>query len=169
MLKINLLRLTNRSVYAGAEVNIGNVNNILADYEKAELHWKNASGINQSIGNLEQEGFLLQNIGGYYYSRKKYDSAMESYQKALNIFLSIGNDLNRGRILWNIGEVYITICEYQNALNSLNEAQRLFNVIKNYGELLDVLFMQAKLYYKIGDLRKLERKSMNLALTYSEL
>ena len=153
---------------SGAEVNIGNVNNILADYEKAELHWKNASVINQSIGNLEQEGFLLQNIGGYYYSRKKYSLSMESYQKALNIFLSIGNDLNRGRILWNMGEVYLTQCEYQHALNSLNEAQKLFNFIKNYEEVLDVLFMQGKLYYKIGDHRNLEKKIYEFNTTYFE-
>ena len=91
---------------------------------------------------------------------------MESYQKALNIFLSIGNDLNRGRVLWNMGEVHLTQCEYQHALNSLNEAQRLFNFIKNYGELLDVLFMQAKLYYKIGDHRELEKKIYEFSTTY---
>lgn len=141
---------------AGAEVNIGNVYNIFSDYKSAEEHWQNASKINQSIGNLEQQGMLLQNMGGFYFNRNNFELAVKSYQKALNIFMSIGNDFSRAIVLWDLGEIYISICEFEKALNSLNEAHYLFDQVKNYDELLDVLFMKGKLFYKIGAYQKLE-------------
>lgn len=152
---------------AGAEVNIGNVFNILSNYEKAEEHLQNASKINQSIGNLDQEGLLLQNLGIFYFNRQKFDSAIQSYQKAIKIFLSIGNDLSRGLVLWDLGEIYITICEYEKALNSLNEAQHLFEQMNNYSELSDVLIMKGKLFYKIGAFQKLEEILESFQISYS--
>lgn len=152
---------------AGTEVNIGNIYTLLADYEKAEEHWKNASQINQSIGNLDQEGLLLQNIGILYFNLQKFDFAIQSYNKAIKIFLSIGNDLSRGIVLWNLGEIYIAICEYEYALHALNEAQQLFELLNNYAELSDVLFMKAKLFYKIGAFQKLEETLKSFNINYS--
>ncbi len=125
---------------AGAEVNIGNIYNIIGNYEKAEEHWKNASRINQSIGNLEQEGLLLQNIGIFYFNLQKFDSAIQSYHKAIKIFLSIGNDLNRGLVFWNLGRnLHYQFVNIEYALNYLNEAQQLFERLNNYAELSDVI------------------------------
>jgi tetratricopeptide (TPR) repeat protein len=141
---------------SGIEVNIGNIYNILGNYEQAEAHFQNASRINQSIGNLEQEGLLLQNIGIFYYNCRKYNLAMQSYHKAIKIFLSIGKDLSRGIVLWDLAEIYISVCEYEKALKSLDEAQYLFEQLNNHDELLDVLFMKGKLFYKIGVYQRLE-------------
>ena len=135
---------------AGAEVNIGNVYNILSNYEKAEEHWQSASHINQSIGNLDQEGMLRQSLGVFYYNRGKYKLALESYLKARNVFLSLGNEISAGQNLWNLAEVHITLCDYQEAFNSLNKAKLFFERINNYKELSDVLFLLCKLFFVIG-------------------
>jgi len=152
---------------AGAEVNIGNIYNITGNYVKAEEHLQNASRINQSIGNLEQEGLLLQNLGIFYFNLQKFDSAIQSYHKAIKIFLSIGNDLSRGLVLWDLGEICIAVCEYEYALHALNEAQQLFELLNNYAELSDVLFMKAKLFYKIGAFQKLEETLNSFYMNYS--
>src|SRR4030066_260555 len=154
---------------AGAEVNIGNIYSIQKDYDKAELHWKSASKINQSIGNLEQEGILLQSWGVFYYDRTKYESAVQSYTKAQNIFLSLGKEVRRGQVLWNLGEVYTSLCEYQRVLESIYEARTLFERIQNYEELADVLFMLGKLYFKIGFNNKLEETFVEFNSNYSKL
>lgn len=140
---------------AGAEVNIGNIYTLLADYDKAEEHWKNASKINQSIGNLEQEGMLQQSFGVFYLYRQQNDKAVDSYSKALKIFISIGKDLNKAQVLWNFAEVYIITSEYQKALTFLSEAKKIFQQLENYEELSDVLFLLFKIYYKIGYLEKM--------------
>jgi tetratricopeptide (TPR) repeat protein len=152
---------------SGAEVNIGNIYNIIGSYVQAEEHLQNASRINQSIGNLEQEGLLLQNIGIFYFNLQKIELAIQSYKKAIKIFLSIGNDLSRGLVFWDLGEIYVTVCEYENALNALDEAQRIFEQLNNYVELSDVLFLKAKLFYKIGAFQKLEEILKSFYTNYS--
>ncbi len=142
---------------SGTEVNIGNIYNIFGNHKKAEEHLKNASRINQSIGNLDQEGLLMQNLGAFYFNLDNFESAIKSYQKAHNIFLSIGNELSRAIVLWDLGEIYTSYCEYDHALNSLNEAESIFIRMNNYTELLDDLFMKGKLFYKIGEFQKLEQ------------
>jgi serine/threonine protein kinase/tetratricopeptide (TPR) repeat protein len=154
---------------AGAEVNIGNIFTLLTDYDKAEEHWKNASQINQSIGNLEQEGILLQSLGTFYFFRTNYKSAIKSYLKAQSIFLSLGNEIGLGQILSNLGEVNISICEYQNALDSLSEARSLFERTQNYLELSDVLFIIGKLYFKAGFYSKLEEAFVEFNFNSSKL
>ena len=153
---------------AGAEVNIGNVYSIQKEYEKAESHWKKASEINQSIGNLEQEGVLLQSLGVFYFDRLKYDSAIHSYTKAQNIFLSLGGELRRAQVFWNLGEVYLSLCDYQKALNAISEARKIFERIHNYEEMQDVLFLLGKLYFKIGFYDKLEETFTEFNTNFSE-
>jgi len=141
---------------SGTEVNIGNIYNILADYEKAEEHWKTALEINQSIGNLDQEGLLHQNFGLFYLDRQKYNLAIESYLKAQNIFLSLGKKSNYGLILINLGEVYLKICDYQNSIESLKEAYKIFSRLNNPEEVLESLTLLGKLFFSIGFLLKLD-------------
>ena len=135
---------------AGTENNIGNIYNILGDYEKAEEHWKSASKINQSLGNLNWEGILLQNIGIFYFNRQRPDLAIDSYQKAHKIFLSLGNEISRGLVLINMGEVYMKICEYEKSLTTLIEATKVFSQLEDYEELAEAMFFLGKFYYVIG-------------------
>lgn len=154
---------------AGAEVNIGNVYSIQKNYDSAEFHWKKASEINQSIGNLEQEGNLLQSIGTFYFYRANYTSAAKFYLKAQSIFISLGNDIGQGQILTNLGEVYLSLCEYQDSFNALIKAEKLFEQIQNYAELSDVLFIMGKLYFKIGLNSKLEEAFLKFNSIYFKL
>jgi len=153
---------------SGAEVNIGNIYNIFGNHKKAEEHLQNASRINQSVGNLDQEGLLMQNMGIFYFDRRKIDNAIQSYHKAIKIFVSLGNDLNRGLVLWDLGEIHIASCEYNNALESLIEAQHIFQKLNNYVELLDVFFLKAKLFYKIGAFQKFEETFEEFQTYYSD-
>ena len=141
---------------SGAEVNIGNVYNILSKFEQAEKHWQDALEINQSIGNLEQEGMLRQNIGLYYTDHNNYELAIKSYLKARNIFLSLGKEVNYGLILINLGEVYFFLCDYSKALNALNEGIAIFNRIDNNEELCECLMLKGKIYYVLTQPIKLE-------------
>lgn len=109
----------------------------------------------------------MQNIGIFYFNCRKFDSAILSYHNAIKIFLNIGKDSSRGFVLWNLGEIYISACDYEKAFNSLNEAYKLFDQLKNYHELLDLLFMKGKLFYKIGDFQKLEEIIRNFQKLYT--
>lgn len=147
---------------SGIEVNIGNIYSILRDYEQAEKHWENASKINQSIGNLDQEGLLQQSLGVFYFDRTNFDLAIKSYLRAQNIFRSLGKEMNFGQSLWNLAEVFIECCEYQKAYDSLNKAKKVFENLSIYEELSDVLFLMGKLFFRIGINQKLEEVIIEL-------
>ena len=137
---------------AGMEVNVGNIYNLLGDYNKAEEHWSIASQINNSVGNLEQEGLLLLNIGVFHHHRQKIEEAIISVKKAYKIFLSLGNELNESLALMNLGEMHMLICEYQNAYDSLEHSSRILKKQNDYEELAELYFILGKFYFRIGDL-----------------
>jgi tetratricopeptide (TPR) repeat protein len=147
---------------SGIDVNIGNVYNILAKYEKAEEYWNKASKINQSTGNLDQEGYLHQNFGMFYLERQKYESAIESFTNAQKIFLSYGKKLSYGLVLINLGETYMKICEYEKSLKNLNEAVKLLEKLENNEEAAEALFLLALVYYNVGFSLKVEEKILLL-------
>jgi len=141
---------------AGVEVNVGNIYNILGIYPKAEEHWNRASDINESIGNLEQEGLILLNTGIYYYNHQKFDRAAENYKSAIKIFLSLGNQINQGLVLYNLAEVYMTGCEYQHVFNSLQQAMQIFEANDNNAELAEVLYLYGNFYNLIGSMNRMK-------------
>ncbi len=135
---------------AGMEVNIGNIYNILGNYDEAKNHWENASKLNQSIGNLDQEGVLQLNMGIFYFERRQLEQSIEMYSLALKIFLSIGNFQNQGLAFLNLGEAHFYLCEYQKAYDSLNEALNIFQKKNLPEDEMEALFLLGKLFYKIG-------------------
>ncbi|MCF6269836.1 MAG: protein kinase, partial [Melioribacteraceae bacterium] len=139
---------------AGSEVNLGNVQNILGNYSKAEKHWSKALQLNQSIGNVEQEANVLLNSGIFYYEHSYYEKAMKVYNKAGNIFKGLGNKMNFGLVNINLGEVYLEICEYQKSLEVLSIAERIFIELNNNDELIEVYFLLTRLFINVENTTK---------------
>jgi aurora kinase len=156
---------------AGMEVNVGNIYNLLGDYNKAEEHWYKSSQINNSIGNLEQEGLLLLNIGVFHLHRQKIEEAITSVNKAYKIFLSLGNELNEGLALLNLGEMHMLVCEYQNAYDSLKHSLRILKKQNHSEELAELYLILGKFYFRIGDSENLGKviKELSQLLQENEL
>jgi serine/threonine protein kinase/Tfp pilus assembly protein PilF len=145
----SIANLTHR--IAAIEINIGNMCNILGDYEKVEEHWNKSLKISSSMGNYYQQGKVLLNFGGFHFHNLNFEVAIENYRKAGIIFNSIGDQYDRGLTESNLGEVYLFICEYQNAIDVLKNATEVFHKIQNLLEQSEALFLLAKVYSKIGD------------------
>lgn len=156
---------------AGMEVNVGNIYGLLAEYNKAEEHWQKASQINNSIGNLEQEGLLLLNMGVNRLRRQKIEEAITSANKAYKIFLSLGNELNESLALSNLGEMHMLICEYQNAYDSLEHSSRILKKQNHSEELAELYLVLGKFYFRIGDQKNLSKvvKELSQLLHENEL
>ena len=136
---------------AAIEINIGNIRNILGDYEKVEKHWNTSLEISSSSGNLNYQAQVLMNFGIYHFNRQSFESAIQNYKRATLIFNTLGDKLGQGRSELNLGEVSLFICEYQNAMDSLINATEIFNKLQNYVEESESLFLLAKAYSRIGD------------------
>lgn len=133
------------------EINIGNMYNILGDYEKVEKHWNKSLEISSSTGNYYQQGKVLLNLGGFRFHNLNFEAAIENYRKAGIIFNSLGDQYDRGLTESNLGEVYLFICDYQNAIDALKNAIEIFQKIQNMLEQSEALFLLAKVYSKIGN------------------
>jgi len=153
---------------AGMEVNIGNIYNLLGDYNKAEEHWSKASQINNSVGNLEQEGLLLLNIGVSHHHRQKIEEAITLVNKAYKIFLSLGNELNESLALMNLGEMHMLICEYQNAYDSLKHSSRILEKQNHNEELAELYLILGKFYFRIGDSENFSKAVKELSQLFQE-
>jgi tetratricopeptide (TPR) repeat protein len=142
---------SNFSRIAGSEVNLGNIQNILGNYSKAEKHWNKALQLNQSIGNVEQEANVLLSTGVFNYEHSNYKKAVKAYQKGGNIFKGLGSKMNYGLISLNLGEVYLEICEYKKSFASFEIAKEIFMEFKNNDELIEVYFLLARLFIVVGN------------------
>ena len=138
-------------------INIGNIYVMMNDYKNGQKVWDEASVLNKSIGNLEQEGKLLLNYGILNFDMCEFEKAYEQYVKSKNIFENLGDKNSVCLSLINIGEVSCLMCWFSEAHNSLTQAKHILEEIKNNTELAEALFLSAKLSYILGDYGSLLR------------
>ena len=123
----------------------------------AEKYWKEALELNQIIGNLDQEGYILINYGIFFQDKNLYELAIENWNKAKSIFgvLGISNEMTLA--IGNMGEVYLQTCDYQSAFDNLTKAAELFYQMKNRDEQLNTLFVLGRFWFVIGESEELEK------------
>ncbi len=138
------------------QINIGNIYNMKSEYDLAEEYWNKSLMTNFSVGNLEHEGKLLDNLGIFHFKKLNFDKALEEYSRALNIFLAIGNRDQEATVLINLSEIYFLTCEYNSALISLTEANSKFSDLKNTVEEIETVFLLAEIYFIIGSYEEFE-------------
>lgn len=158
----NYTKLNNLMRIASIQVNIGNIQNMMGNFSEAEKNWNKALQINQSIGNVDQEARLLLNYGIFNYEHADFEEAIDLYQRSGKIFRGLGNKNGYGLVLTNLGESFLITCEYQKCLDSLKRSKEIFEDLHNNAELSESLIILAKLYYKVGNNKK-------LILTLSEI
>jgi serine/threonine protein kinase len=139
------------------QVNIGNIYYVLGKREKAEEYWNKALLINQNIGNLEQEAYVLLNYGVYHQENLKYEMAIQNWINSETIFGTIGQQNGRALSINNLGEIYLQTCDYQNSYDYLNKALQIFKELNNKEEEINTLFLLGKFWFIVGDYDELEK------------
>jgi serine/threonine protein kinase len=142
---------------ARIKVNIGNIYSILGERKTSEKYWQGAIDINQKIGNLEQEAFVLLSYGVFYQNNFDFEKAKECWLRSEKIFTALGNQNGISLAINNLGEVYLQSCEYQNAFDNLVRAGELFKQIDNTQDQLNILYLLGKFWSVIGEINELEK------------
>ena len=70
--------------------------------------------------------------------------------------------MEKAIVLYNLGETYLLICEYQKCKDSLEKSKIIFEKIKNIEEKLKSFFILGKIYFTIGDIKKLDELLVNV-------
>ncbi len=108
-----------------ALANIGNVQYIIGDYDKALTYAKEAQEI--SINNNFQKNiaYLAQLIGRIYRKQKKMDEALLEYNKALEVYLKMNFIREASETYSNIGNIYFDKGDFISARNQYEKALRI--------------------------------------------
>lgn len=155
------------SKIAAIRLNIGTFYDALGNKKLAEENWQKALEINNSIGNLEQEGSILINYGVFHHNENRFEEALFNWNKAKIIFGAINIQSLYALTIGNMGEVYFQTSDYENCFTSLKNSISIFKEISNIDQELYFLFILGKFFYIVGNLENLKQTIDNYKSTFS--
>jgi tetratricopeptide (TPR) repeat protein len=95
---------------------LGNIEHVQGNYDKALRCLQGALDIAREIGSKRSEGINLGKLGNVYYSQGQYDRATEHLTQALDIAREIGDKRSEGINLGNLATVYHSQGQYERAI-----------------------------------------------------
>jgi len=101
---------------------LGTINFIQKQYEKALEYHRKSLEINQELNFKLGMSVNYNNIGNVYFSLKQYKSATENYLKSLEIKKEIHDDFGIAANLNNLGLIFSDQNKFQKALDFHNDA-----------------------------------------------
>jgi len=84
-----------------------------ANYSKAIAYYSQAMHIDDSLQLMNNLGVDYSNMGGVYFSWKKYHQSLEYFQKSLKVYIKHGYPRDIASCLSNIASAYKELNEYQ--------------------------------------------------------
>lgn len=149
--------MNDKNKIAGAELNLGNILNILGDSKTAFEHWEKSQTLNQSIGNFTSEANALQNLGVYYFNSFECEKALEKYLRAGQIFEAKGDKLGIAITYYNLAESYLFNLEYFSAQQYIGKAISTYESISNEEGKLSSYLLLFIFEKKISNYDKIEK------------
>lgn len=140
---------------AQAEMNIGNVLNMIGKHKEAIESWNRSLEINKSIGNLEQEAKLLINYGIAQHLKFDCDNAIAKYERAASILNALNNTKGLILVYINKAETFLKMCEYSHALESVMIGESLLTNLVEPNELFELMVVKSIICYELGNINEL--------------
>ena len=100
--------------------NLGDLSRNWGDYPKALEYYQASLEVSEKMGDAEEEGKALINIGKVYEDLERYDEAVESSKKALGVFSTIGTATNWPKKI--LGDLYLDMGKVDQAEAYVKEA-----------------------------------------------
>jgi CHAT domain-containing protein/tetratricopeptide (TPR) repeat protein len=178
-----------RASEAGALNNIGGLNFILGETQKAIDYYNQAVTIKLEVGDRLAAGRTLSNIGSIHTRMGEVQKALDAFDQSLSLIRAVGDSRTEAGILNNIGNLYFDQSEWQKALDHFNQSLAIsrakgdriseattinniggvYNTIGEKAKALDS-FNQALAIYGSTGLRANEAATLNnIGMAYSDL
>jgi CHAT domain-containing protein len=158
------VELTDQPGQAIAWENIGAVQTALGDSAAAESE-RRALALERSLGNLDQEGKVLNLLGLALHSQGDLREARDFYQQALAVFERVGEQGKwKGKVLHNLAAVQMGLSEDEAALESHRQILALQRKLGDKRGEAQTLNSLGVLDYNLGEIgRALEAYAPALA------
>ncbi len=114
-----------------AYANIGNVEFLLENYDKAIDYTKQALLTSQEIKYDPGTGFCYKTLGRIYRKQKKFELATQAYQESLSIYTKLDNKFQLAEIHLSLGNLYFDTNKFKEALIEYNKSLRINKSIQD--------------------------------------
>jgi tetratricopeptide (TPR) repeat protein len=113
-------------------------------------NFKEALKIYREIGDRQDVGTVLINLGGFQHNRGKYEDALKLFKESLQIQRDLGNENDQALCLNNIGNSYAFKGDYDDARTYFEQALQLREKIKVPSDIADTLHNLGEVLMKMG-------------------
>ncbi|GHM99827.1 hypothetical protein WSM22_13170 [Cytophagales bacterium WSM2-2] len=128
-------KISNSDGWSKALVNIGNIQNIIGQPEKAIDYTKRALVVSEKNNSKANIAYCHRLLGRIYRKQKAPDKALEEYKLAMTIYSSMGDFRNQGETLQSIGNVYFDLGNYKEALRVYEQSNQISKHIFNVAQI----------------------------------
>ncbi|MBA3530505.1 MAG: tetratricopeptide repeat protein [Ardenticatenales bacterium] len=123
-------------------------------FEQAAAYFGEALALARDLGNQQEEGMLLNNLGVLAFKRGDYRTAVARYAEALTIAKKIGSRDLEGLLMDNLGEAHVGLGEYEVGAEKLRRAIEMAEVAGR-GEFASIAYSYlAKAYLGQGKIEE---------------
>lgn len=145
--------------------NIGNTHLAQSESEKASHYFTESLKITEYFENKNWEAVALQGMGQVMLQSQKYDSALYYFNNSFSIRASIKDQKGMSEIYLWLARLSLIENQAEKSLRLLAKSDSLATKIKANNLLIDICEVKAKVYQKLGDLKKANAMlEMNLML-----
>ena len=134
--------------------NMGNIFNLLREYQKALEHLDQALTIWRALGDRHLEAIARTINGSAHYSLGEPHKALDSYSLALPVMRAVGDQSGEARTFTQIGSVYRLLGEPQKALDHYAQALPLWRAVGDRRNEATVLNNVGTVYNLLGEQQK---------------
>lgn len=135
---------------ANLNINLGNLEQLSGNYEKALKHFEESEKIFAAKQNAEPLNQCMLNKGSVFFDLKKYDEAFDAFQSAMKLAIDRKDQYLEAAALNNLSVIFRLRKQYEEALNSAYKAFIINDMIDNEVEKADNYLSLGETYQAMG-------------------
>lgn len=123
--------LEDRAGLSKALGNIGNIECILGNFDKALDYTQRAMKLSEDTGNDLNVAYCHRLMGQIFRKKSSFEKALSECREANKIYSKRGDHRNESETYQNIGNIYFDLHQYQNALAEYQKSLSIAHAISN--------------------------------------
>lgn len=113
-------------------------------------HYRETLGIYEALGNVREQGNLLNNMGNVAYDESRWSESLELYEQARTLLDSIGDRWSAAFATYNIAEILSDQGRYDDAEPLLRDVLRVWRASGSRSEIADATRQLGRLMARRG-------------------
>ena len=130
--------------------NIGNIQNFLGNYDKAETYALQSLDIAKKLNKQSSIAYAYRLLGRIYRKQKRFDEALKNYKLALSVYQKLGERREAGETYTNMGNIFFELGKFTEALAYYSNALRIKRSIPDSVGMAYDYNATAITYYKLS-------------------